>query len=116
MENASITKLGWGSEADIETLMYQEVPVPLRVSQPDGVVDVQLGFCKPNRRIGMQKVLESLPSVYLKQLPPKGEINFDGFHGRNRRIFSTPMEIVFATYAIDDLHRIEFILRCKIPA
>jgi len=48
-------------------------------------------------------------------LPEKEQIDFDFFHSRNQRSMPLPLTTNDATYAVDDLHRIEAILRSQTP-
>lgn len=115
MRSRGIVKLIWGADADLQSLMYQDVPVPLR-AEPASVVDVQLAFSGPNRRLGMQRMLESVPPRLLAGLPNKAQIDFDAFHSRNRRAMPVPLSRRDAAYAMDDLHRIDAILHSMAPS
>lgn len=114
MESRQITKLIWGADADLQSLMYQEFPIPLGV-QPQAVVDIQLAFSDRSRRLGMQRMLERVPRQFVAGLPAKSQIDFDSFHSKNRRCMPLPLSVTDAMYAMDDLHRIEAILRSQSP-
>lgn len=110
MESSRITKLMWGANGECQSLMYQARPMPLRV-QPVAVVDIQSSF----RGFGMATMLVHVPKRLLVGLPKKEQIDFDGLHSVNRRAFALPLTYRSVVYAIDDIHRIEAILRSKIP-
>jgi len=93
MENEGITKLIWGADSDLTSLRYQVFPRPLNIGSRS-VVDVQLGFSTPSWRLGMARALERVPAEYLVGLPSK----------------KLPLGRLEATYAADDLHRIEVIM------
>jgi len=114
MRSKGIVKLIWGADADLQSLMYQEMPVPLK-AEPASVVDIQLAFSEPNRRLGMQRMLESVPPHFLAGLPNKAQIDFDAFHSLNRRAMPVPLSRHDAAYAMDDLHRIGAILHSQPP-
>jgi len=115
MESTQITKLIWGADMDLQSLMHQKYPMMFLDVHPRQVVDVQLAFSEPNFRLGMSKMLERIPARFVEGLPSKGQIAFDEFHSRNRRAMALPLSRIHAAYAMDDLHRIEAILRSKPP-
>eukprot|EP00404_Azadinium_spinosum_P021654 CAMPEP_0180622640 /NCGR_PEP_ID=MMETSP1037_2-20121125/35793_1 /TAXON_ID=632150 /ORGANISM="Azadinium spinosum, Strain 3D9" /LENGTH=469 /DNA_ID=CAMNT_0022642903 /DNA_START=67 /DNA_END=1473 /DNA_ORIENTATION=- len=113
LESSAITKLGWGSEGDCQSLIYQELPVPLRIS-PVAVIDAQLAF-DANYHISMARMLEHVPQHLLTGLPGKEQIDWDAFHSQNRRALPMPLGQRSAMYAIDDMHRMEAIIGSKAP-
>ena len=48
--------------------MFQKRPHPLEV-EPSSVIDIQLAFSEPNRRLGMQRMLETVPGQFIEGLP-----------------------------------------------
>jgi len=115
MSSIGITKLIWGANRDLESLMYQRMPVPLEVD-PVAIIDVQLGFSLPHQRLGMQRMLQHVPAQFTRGLPDKEQIDFGSFHSRNRRSMPLPLSARNAAYAMDDLHRIQAILMSQTPA
>ena len=68
-------------------------------------------------RIGMAKMLESVPVEIQAGLPTKqAQIDWDSFHCENRRALALPLNPQKALYAVDDLHRIAAILGSKQPS
>lgn len=114
MESPKITKLMWGADADFESLMHQEIPIQLKIV-PQGVLDIQLAYSTGDRRLGMARMLERLPSNLVSALPDKKQIDWHAYHSQNRRALHLPMSVMEATYAMDDLHRIEAILVTQKP-
>lgn len=114
MESMRIVKLIWGADCDFQSLMYQHRPTPLEVL-PAVVVDVQLAFSEPSRRLGMKRMLERVPEYLVHGLPDKDQIDFDSFHARNLRCMPLPLTSQTVTYAIDDLRRLEVILETQLP-
>jgi len=110
LECPEIPKLGWGCDCDFMSLLYQGKPFPLGVT-PCAAVDVQLAFSTPDRRLGMKRALEKIHRKHLTGLPAKEQVDFDHFHSQNRRALTLPLPQLHAAYAMDDLHRIEAILR-----
>lgn len=111
MESPSITKFMWGANGDCQSLLYQELPVALTV-RPVNVVDAKNAF----HNLGLARMLEHVPPRCLEGLPSKEQIDFDSIHAQNRRAFARPVGRCAAAYAVDDLHRIEAVLRYKVPA
>ncbi|CAJ1352293.1 unnamed protein product [Effrenium voratum] len=114
MESPTITKVMWGADADFESLMHQEIPISLKVD-PKAVTDVQLAFSNGDRRLGMARMLERLPPNLQAALPDKKQIDWHAHHSQNRRALHLPMSLLEATYAMDDLHRIEAIVATQRP-
>jgi len=114
MESPKIMKVMWGADADFESLIHQEIPIHLKI-EPQAVTDIQLAFSSGDRRLGMARMLERLPSNLVAALPDKKQIDWHAFHSQNRRALHLPMSIMEATYAMDDLHRIEAILATQRP-
>lgn len=114
MQSQAITKLIWGADMDMASLRYQELPRTLGIGSAS-VVDVQLGFSTPERRLGMARALERVPHALIEGLPGKKTIDFDTPHSRNRRALRFPLGDIEARYAADDLHRIEAILSSQVP-
>jgi len=113
LESPRITKLLWGASGDLQSLLFQVEPLPLRVD-PVAFVDVQKAF-DPNHPLGMARMLEHVRSELLEGLPGKEQIDWDAFHSRNERALPIPLERSSAIYAVDDLHRIEAIIGSKRP-
>ena len=112
MESPRITKLIWGADGDLISLRHQASLKSIRASS---VIDVQLGFSQPSRRLGMARMLESVPPRMMQGLPMKDhQINYDP-RARNMRCLRLPMNDRLACYSMDDLHRIEAILRTQTP-
>merc|ERR1712113_976433 len=84
---------------------------------PVSVLDVQLAF-SPSKysRFGMGRMLEHVPQALVDRLPEKDQIDWDASHSLNRRALQFPLLPQTVTYAIDDLHRIEAILRSQAPS
>lgn len=117
MENTSITKLIWGADGDLISLRYSLTFASSGINATR-VVDVQLGFSVPGRRLGMARAIESLPRSATRGLPSKSQLEDRDFYApqaRNRRCVTFPMPPQFTRYSVDDLHRIEAILRAKRP-
>jgi len=110
MESPRITKLLWGASGDFQCLLYQALPVALR-TRPAAVIDIKCGF----HSLGMAQMLTHLPPDRLVGLPNKEQIDFDSFHCMNRQALAPPISVHAAKYAMDDLQRIEIILRGKVP-
>jgi len=112
MESPRILKVMWGADGDCQSLMYQTAPVPLQV-QPASVLDVQLAFSTPVRRLGMKHMLEAVPKELLLNMPEKEQIDWDTPHSLNARALPFPLSSRDAAYAMDDVLRIEAILRSQ---
>ncbi|CAE8721746.1 unnamed protein product [Polarella glacialis] len=89
----------------VTSLMFQDLPTPLNV-QPEAVIDIQLAF---------PELTDRVPAHLVRGLPCKEQIDFDSFHSRNMRAMPLPLSRCHATYAMDDLHRIEAILCSQSP-
>jgi len=114
MESPGITKLMWGADADCQSLMHQEFPIQLKI-EPQAVIDIQLVFSSPGKRLGMAKMLTRLPKESISKLPNKEQIDWHKHHSKNQRALALPMSTEQARYACDDLHRIEAILEYGEP-
>mmetsp|Transcript_128720 Transcript_128720/g.412346 ORF Transcript_128720/g.412346 Transcript_128720/m.412346 type:complete len:473 (+) Transcript_128720:74-1492(+) len=114
MESPTIHKIMWGATGDVQSLMYQQAPFPLAI-HPVAIVDIQLAYSKPELRMGMRRMLEQVPTSLLTNIPDKGQIDFDKFHVLNQRAMPLPLNRSNAVYAIDDLRRIEAILKSQVP-
>lgn len=114
MGSIGITKLIWGADLDLQSLMYQRMPLPLEVD-PVSVIDVQLGFSDRHHRLGMQRMLQRVPEKFTRGLPDKEQIDFASFHSRNQRSMPLPLSARNAAYAVDDIHRIQAILMSQTP-
>ena len=111
MESAAITKVIWGADGDLTSLRYHRTPI-----RSCTVVDAQLGFSVPGRRLGMAKCVATLPYSVRRGLPAKDlPHNFYNPQAANKRCFRFPLPPKIARYCMDDLHRIEVILRNKTP-
>jgi len=111
MESSRIVKLLWGAGGDFKSLLYQQVPIALRV-QPSATVDVMKAF----HSLGMAEMMKHLHPERLAGLPSKQQIDFDAFHSLNCQALPPPIGLHAAKYAMDDLHRIELILQSKVPS
>mmetsp|Transcript_23439 Transcript_23439/g.50672 ORF Transcript_23439/g.50672 Transcript_23439/m.50672 type:complete len:300 (-) Transcript_23439:112-1011(-) len=112
MESPSLTKLIWGADADIISLTHHaHLEITCR-----SVVDVQLAYCDPSKRLGMAKMLQSVVHPQLHLLPRK-EKNDTQYHpqARNCRCCVYPLDAKSALYSMDDVHRIDMILNTKTP-
>jgi hypothetical protein len=115
MELAEILKVIWGADADLTSLKYQHAPIKLDIASQN-VLDAQLAFSQPARRIGMKRMLRNhVPANLVKDLPDKSAVDFDFFHSQNKRAFPIPFPATETKYSLDDLHRIQVILHSQIP-
>lgn len=114
MESASITKVIWGADGDLTSLRHQVHPHPLGFACR-AVLDAQLAFSTPQARLGMARILERVPPDFMAELPKKECIDFNMPHSLNKRALSWPLREVEARYAVDDLHRLDMILRTQVP-
>merc|ERR1712232_280001 len=78
---------------------------------PVAVVDVKKAF----HEFGLAAMLEHVPPQLLQGMAQKDQIDFDAFHSKNQRALPLPMCTSAASYAVDDMHRIEAIVRYKAP-
>lgn len=115
MEAKECTKIMWGADGDCTSMMYQKHPIPLNMA-PVKVVDAQLAFSTPGRRLGMASMLNRVPGEMIRSLPTKDQINWDRYHSQNRRAIPVPIKKRMAIYAVDDLERIEVILQTQVPS
>eukprot|EP00928_Gymnodinium_smaydae_P016791 TRINITY_DN16356_c0_g2_i2.p1 TRINITY_DN16356_c0_g2~~TRINITY_DN16356_c0_g2_i2.p1 ORF type:complete len:413 (+),score=102.58 TRINITY_DN16356_c0_g2_i2:241-1479(+) len=115
MESEAVAKLIWGADGDLTSLRYTPARAPLAI-QPTRVVDVQLAYSTPERRLGMAKMLARLPEESIAGLPAKNSIDFNSAHSQNRRALALPLNADFAAYAVDDIHRLDAVLRHQRPA
>eukprot|EP00446_Apocalathium_sp_SHHI-4_P050189 CAMPEP_0177382432 /NCGR_PEP_ID=MMETSP0368-20130122/48595_1 /TAXON_ID=447022 ORGANISM="Scrippsiella hangoei-like, Strain SHHI-4" /NCGR_SAMPLE_ID=MMETSP0368 /ASSEMBLY_ACC=CAM_ASM_000363 /LENGTH=499 /DNA_ID=CAMNT_0018846909 /DNA_START=41 /DNA_END=1540 /DNA_ORIENTATION=- len=106
MQSSRITKLIWGARGDFECLMYQEGRNPLHI-MPTNVVDCQMAY----KIKAMGKNIQSLPNVFANLPEKDGQVDWSKYHSRNARAFEPPLSDHKARYAVDDLHRLEVILR-----
>eukprot|EP00397_Hematodinium_sp_SG-2012_P024780 GEMP01025833.1.p1 GENE.GEMP01025833.1~~GEMP01025833.1.p1 ORF type:complete len:283 (-),score=57.76 GEMP01025833.1:1225-2073(-) len=114
MENANITKVIWGAEGDLTSLRFQYLPREMSI-QSQNVVDAQLAFSSPGKRLGMSRMLAKVPNHVLSMLPSKDIIDFDQAHAYNQRALPLPFSHEAALYSVDDLHRLEAVLRTQRP-
>lgn len=114
MESPRLSKVMWGADGDCISLMYQQLPTPLRM-QPTAIIDAQLAFSPRERRLGMGRMLKQVPELLMLGLPEKEQVDWDSIHSCNRKALELPLSSRVAAYAIDDLHRIEAILRSQLP-
>ena len=107
MESQKLIKLIWGADGDCASLCHQS---NLR-TVPVKVIDVQLAYSSPGKRLGMARALELVPSSFKERLPCK-EANPDKYdpQAQNRRCNKLPCGLDEELYAMDDLHRIEAII------
>merc|ERR1711939_1043037 len=115
MESSDIVKLIWGAVSDVQSLLHQEQPRRLGI-QVRSLVDVQLGFSTHDRRLGLARIpRENVHQSLLAGLPAKEVIDFNSPHSENRRALPIPLSETAAKYAMDDLHRLEAVLRSQCP-
>jgi len=115
MESEALLKVIWGADGDVASLKYTPAPKPLDIDSAN-VVDAQLAFSSQEKRLGMAKMLERVPAKLLEKLPQKNSLDFDTPHAANRRALGLPLSDQDATYAVDDLHRLDGILQTQKPA
>ena len=95
MEDPTTTKLIWGADGDLTSLRHQHGLGSIR---SESVVDVQLGYSDPTRRLGMGRMLTRVPYASVKGLPAKeGHADYSP-QAQNRRCMSFPMSADFACY------------------
>jgi hypothetical protein len=112
MEEAALAKLIWGADGDLTSLRHQG---GLGTIRSKCVIDVQLGYSTEGRRLGMERMLNTVPGSFLSGLPSKGGHITFGARRQNRRCLRWPLSRALACYAMDDLHRIEAILLSQEP-
>ena len=112
MESPKLTKLIWGADGDCTSLCHQNN----LQARPVQVVDVQLGYSSPGKRLGMAGALEQVPWSFIKGLPCK-DANPDKYNpqAHNKRCNELPCGREEELYAMDDLHRIEAIISTRAP-
>eukprot|EP00928_Gymnodinium_smaydae_P016792 TRINITY_DN16356_c0_g2_i3.p1 TRINITY_DN16356_c0_g2~~TRINITY_DN16356_c0_g2_i3.p1 ORF type:complete len:490 (+),score=94.95 TRINITY_DN16356_c0_g2_i3:62-1531(+) len=114
-EEAAAAAAAAGAAAADEQACDTRARAPLAI-QPTRVVDVQLAYSTPERRLGMAKMLARLPEESIAGLPAKNSIDFNSAHSQNRRALALPLNADFAAYAVDDIHRLDAVLRHQRPA
>lgn len=114
MESTAITKIIWGADGDLTALSYTPAQQPLSIFA-NNVVDAQLGFSTEKKRLGMAKMLERLPEAEVSRLTKRDAIDFEASHSRHRRALAFPLSSNNSLYAMDDLHRLDLILRTQRP-
>lgn len=114
MESTSIYKIIWGADGDLTSLRHQAHPFPLGFACR-AVLDAQLAFSSPQARLGMARILERIPADLIADLPKKECIDFNLPHSLNKRALKWPLRDVEARYAVDDLHRLDMIVRTQMP-
>jgi len=115
MESARIIKAVWGADSDVTSLMHAPAANPLSIAS-SSVVDVQLGFCTPSKRLSMSKMLLRVPPKRIERLPSKASaVDFVSKQALNQRAIPFPLVRSAAVYAVDDLHRLDIVLRCQRP-
>jgi len=114
MESETVSKIIWGADGDVTCLRHTPLLKPLDIHSTQ-VVDIQLAFSSPKQRLGMATMLDRLPPESVAGLPNKSVIDFDTPHARNCRALELPFGVQEATYAVDDLHRLDAILRSQKP-
>mmetsp|Transcript_128071 Transcript_128071/g.410451 ORF Transcript_128071/g.410451 Transcript_128071/m.410451 type:complete len:532 (-) Transcript_128071:57-1652(-) len=118
MESDSLCKAIWGADGDVSSLRYTPVTRPLGV-QSANVLDVQLAYSDVGKRLSMANMLKRLPPKSVAGLPDKvaaGGMDFTAAQARHRRALELPMAAAVVQYAVDDLHRLEAVLRTQKPA
>ena len=113
MESNQIIKLIWGADGDCASLCHQD---NLQI-RPVHVVDVQLAYSSPGKRLGMAGALERVPQSFIKDLPSK-QSNPSKYSPQafNKRCNVLPCGREDELYAMDDLHRILAIISTKPPS
>eukprot|EP00405_Crypthecodinium_cohnii_P007225 CAMPEP_0206421194 /NCGR_PEP_ID=MMETSP0324_2-20121206/1303_1 /ASSEMBLY_ACC=CAM_ASM_000836 /TAXON_ID=2866 /ORGANISM="Crypthecodinium cohnii, Strain Seligo" /LENGTH=574 /DNA_ID=CAMNT_0053885243 /DNA_START=261 /DNA_END=1988 /DNA_ORIENTATION=- len=117
MESEDLCKAIWGADGDVTSLKYSPMINPLSISSVN-VLDVQLGFSQDGRRLGMGTMLKRLPPKMVAGLPDKGlagGVDFTVAQARHLRSLDPPISLSAAQYAVDDLHRLEVVLRTQKP-
>ncbi len=111
MESSAVSKIIWGATGDLTSMRHQKSLGGIR---PKNVMDIQLAYSRPGRLLGMAKMLDQrVPYSFKKQLPGK-DIHQDWSpRAYNRRCVPLPISRGFALYAMDDLHRIDAIVRSQ---
>lgn len=115
MEAPTLCKLGWGVGSDLAAMLHQTHPRPLDI-RPTCLVDVQLRFSEsPTKRLGLhrasERILRDYPDAF-DGLPDKKEcIDWDTAFAQNERAMPFPLAPSHMVYALDDVHRIERVLR-----
>ena len=114
MEAPQLTKLGWGTQSDLASLLHQHTPRTLNI-RPVNFVDIQLRFStSPSKRLGLSRALREL-APHLKQLvdvPSKDSvIQWDHAYARNGKAMPFPLSNDHMHYALDDIHRIATVLQ-----
>eukprot|EP00931_Biecheleriopsis_adriatica_P045922 TRINITY_DN26322_c0_g1_i1.p1 TRINITY_DN26322_c0_g1~~TRINITY_DN26322_c0_g1_i1.p1 ORF type:complete len:228 (-),score=49.83 TRINITY_DN26322_c0_g1_i1:35-616(-) len=79
------------------------------------MVDLQLAFSTSHLRLGMKDVLRHVPATLKSDLSSKEVIPFDDLFSQNLCVWVPPIDRKKAMYAVDDIHRIEAILRSQRP-
>lgn len=114
MESPAITKIIWGADGDLTALSYTPASQPFGIFAAN-VVDAQLGFSTDKKRLGMAKMLERVPEAEVSRMSKRDAINFEASHSRHCRALAFPLSSNNALYAMDDLHRLDLILRTQRP-
>jgi len=114
MESPDIKKFLWGALEDCKAMLHQSMPVPLDI-HPVALVDAQLAFSTAQHRMGMSSMLEQVPQSILRGLPKKEQIDWDRSFAQNLPVWNPPFSQKLARYAVDDLHRLEAVLRSMVP-
>lgn len=114
MESDAITKVIWGADGDVTSLRYTPTSSPHAIHSAR-VADAQLAYSHPGRRLGMAKALEKLPATISASLPAKAAMDFETPHSSNSRALPLPLSKLAASYAVDDVHRLDILLRNLVP-
>ena len=88
------------------------MPIPLQV-EPVRIVDIQLAFSAPSRRLIMKHMLERVPINLPANMPENEQIDWDDFHSRNCRALEFLLSNRVVACAMDDVFWIEVILRSQ---
>lgn len=113
MQSRSLTKLIWGCDGDLTSLRFQR-SLPGGKTVGRNVIDIQLAYSELPCRLGMATMLTRVPLSIQEGLPRKGQNDYSP-HAMNKRVWHFPMLPELQLYAMDDLHRIECILRSQTP-
>ena len=112
MESPSLCKLIWGSDSDLIALRWN--PTEGKRIHSKNVIDVQLGYSRHGRRLGMERAMNDVPYSKRSSLSSaKHDPSYYFPQGENKRCTAIPASRDHEIYAMDDLHRIELILLHK---
>uniref|UniRef100_A0A7S4WAU1 CSD domain-containing protein n=1 Tax=Alexandrium monilatum TaxID=311494 RepID=A0A7S4WAU1_9DINO len=110
MTSVNITKVMWDALPACESLMYQQRPL-LTGIRAAAVVDAKKAF----RDLPMSAMWVQVPKRLLSGLPRRDHVDTDALQAGNHRVIITPLSSRCAAHALDDIHRMEAIIRSKVP-